>query len=150
VEGGTAASALSWVGHRAAGGVVVVAEFFFAKAGAAATVAVGEDVAALEALWCFGAGFGSGLDGVWHGVPPRVKSVQSLQKKRPEPVLRRSGLLLSRIKCESPADLPGFFYLYFYCSEWSETKMPLLAKIFLESKSVILFCLSLLLFKLGA
>jgi hypothetical protein len=53
--------------------VVVVAKFFVMQAGAAATVAVGEDVAALEALWCFGAGFGFGFgfgfDGVWH-VPP--------------------------------------------------------------------------------
>jgi hypothetical protein len=36
------------------------------QAGAAAAVAVSEDVAALEAFWCFGCGFD---DGVWH-VPP--------------------------------------------------------------------------------
>jgi hypothetical protein len=30
-------------------------------------VAVGEDVAALEAFWCFGCGFD---DGVWHVSPP--------------------------------------------------------------------------------
>jgi hypothetical protein len=72
VESGAAASALFWVGDRAACGVVVVAELFVVQAGAAATVAVGEDVAALEALWCFGAGFGSGFgfDGVWHVSPP--------------------------------------------------------------------------------
>jgi hypothetical protein len=73
VEGGAAASAPFWVSNRAARGVVVVAKFFVMQAGAAATVAVGEDVAALETLWCFGAGFGFGFgfgfDGVWH-VPP--------------------------------------------------------------------------------
>ncbi|HLI77492.1 MAG TPA: hypothetical protein VKV02_11145 [Acidobacteriaceae bacterium] len=54
------------VGFGAAGGVVVVAEVFAFEAGAAAAVAVGEDVAALEA---------AGLDvgGVVHAVPlPRV------------------------------------------------------------------------------
>jgi hypothetical protein len=75
IEGGAAASALFWVGDRAAGGVVVVAELFVAQAGAAAAVAVGEDVAALEALWCVGAGLD---DCVWHVSPPlgemRVKS----------------------------------------------------------------------------
>jgi hypothetical protein len=70
VEGGAAASALFWFGDRAAGGVVVVAELFAVQAGAAAAVAVGEDVAALEAFWRFGAGFGSGFDGVWHVSPP--------------------------------------------------------------------------------
>ncbi|HEY1993398.1 MAG TPA: hypothetical protein VGG81_03260 [Edaphobacter sp.] len=67
VEGGAAASALFWVADRAAGGVVVVAELFVVQAGAAATAAVGEDVAALEAFGCVGAGFGSG---VWHVSPP--------------------------------------------------------------------------------
>jgi hypothetical protein len=38
---------LFWIGDRAAGGVVVVAELFLAKAWAGAAVAVGEDVAAL-------------------------------------------------------------------------------------------------------
>jgi hypothetical protein len=64
--------------------VVVVTEFFVVQAGAAAAVAIGEDVAALEAFWCVGAGVD---DGVWHVSPHWVKSVQSLQKKRPEPVL---------------------------------------------------------------
>jgi hypothetical protein len=35
------------------------------------------------------------------------------------------------LKCESPAGLPGFLYLYFYCSELRETKMPVLAIFFL-------------------
>ena len=58
VEVGLVGSALVWVLHRAAGGVVVVAEVFVTEAWAAAAVAVGEDVAALVAFW-----FG-------HGVPP--------------------------------------------------------------------------------
>jgi hypothetical protein len=59
VEGRLAASPGSWILCGFAGGVVVVAEFFAAKADAAAAVAVGEDVAALVAFWfCLG-----------HGVP---------------------------------------------------------------------------------
>jgi hypothetical protein len=108
MEGGAAASALAWVGHWLSGSVVVIAELFVVQAGAAAAVAVGEDVAALEAFWRFGSGFG---DGVWHVSPHWVKSVQSLQKKRPEPVLRVSGLLLLWLKCESPAGLPGFVFI---------------------------------------
>ena len=68
-EGGAAGSA--GVGCGFAGGVVVVAEVLSAQAGAAAAVAVGEDVAALEALWCVGAGLD---DGVWHVSPHWVKS----------------------------------------------------------------------------
>ena len=51
VEVGLLGSALVWVLDGAAGGVVVVAEVFVAEAGAAAAVAVGEDVAALVAFW---------------------------------------------------------------------------------------------------
>ena len=47
VEGGAAASTLVRIGDGFSGGVVVVAEVFSAEAGAAAAVAVGEDVAAL-------------------------------------------------------------------------------------------------------
>ena len=62
VEGGAAASTLLRVGDGFSGGVVVVAEVFSAQAGAAAAVAVGEDVAALVLFggWC----------GVLHGVGP--------------------------------------------------------------------------------
>ena len=67
VEGGAAAAALFRVGDGFSGGVVVVTEFFVVQAGAAAAVAVGEDVAALEAFWCVGAGVD---DGVWHVSPP--------------------------------------------------------------------------------
>ena len=54
VEGGAAASALLGIGDGFSGGVVVVAEVFSAQAGAAAAVAVGEDVAALILFWCVG------------------------------------------------------------------------------------------------
>jgi hypothetical protein len=48
-EAASASLARGGVGDRAARGVVVVAEFFRAKAGAAAAMAVGKDVAALKA-----------------------------------------------------------------------------------------------------
>ena len=76
VEGGAAASTLLRIGDGFSRGVVVVAEVFSAQAGAAAAMAVGEDVAALIlfGVWC----------GVLHGWGPSpVKSVQSLRKKRP-------------------------------------------------------------------
>ena len=55
VEGGAAAAALAQVGDWLAGGVVVVAELFLAKAWAGAAASVGEDVAALVAdlVLCF-------------------------------------------------------------------------------------------------
>jgi len=56
VEVGLAATAVAGVLDRAAGGVVVVAELLVAQAGAAAAVAVGEDVAALVAFRCVGHG----------------------------------------------------------------------------------------------
>lgn len=62
MEVGAAAAALFWFSDRTAGGVVVVAELFVVQAGAAAAVAVGEDVAALVLFSRFG--------GVLHVVPP--------------------------------------------------------------------------------
>ena len=61
VEGGASAAALAWIGDRAAGGVVEVAELLVAEAGALAAAAFGEDVAALAL------GFGGGC-GAGHGV----------------------------------------------------------------------------------
>ena len=54
VEAGAAALTLLGVGDGSSGGVVVVAEVFSAEAGAAAAVAVGEDVAALVLFGCLG------------------------------------------------------------------------------------------------
>jgi hypothetical protein len=54
LEGGAAAAAGPRVLCGFAGGVVVVTEVFATEAWAAAAVAVGEDVAALEAFGCFG------------------------------------------------------------------------------------------------
>jgi hypothetical protein len=66
VEGGTAASAALRVGDGSSGGVVVVAEVFSAQTGAAAAVAVGEDVSALILFRWFGSSFD---DGVLHCPP---------------------------------------------------------------------------------
>ena len=63
VEGGLFIATLAEVDGRGSGGVVVVAEFFSAQAGAAAAVAVGVDMAALVSLRCFD-------DGWLHGVSP--------------------------------------------------------------------------------
>ncbi len=72
VELGLAATALGGVVDGAAGGVVVVAELLVAEAGAAAAVAVGEDVAALVA-------FGFLLHG---GIPPGYLQVSKSSKER--------------------------------------------------------------------
>jgi hypothetical protein len=70
LEGGAAAPAGRRVGGGFAGGVVVEAEVFSAEAGAAAAVAVGEDVAALEASGCFGLRcLGLWRDGVHWSLP---------------------------------------------------------------------------------
>jgi hypothetical protein len=66
-EGAVTVAALAWICNGATGGVMEIAEFFLPQTGAAAAVAVGEDVAALVTL-----GYGIGLlcvdDGVLHGV----------------------------------------------------------------------------------
>jgi hypothetical protein len=78
LKGGAAASAGAWVLRGSSGGVVVVAEVFSAEAWAAATVAVGEDVAALEAFGCFGLS----VDGVVHWSPSHGYFFgQSLRRK---------------------------------------------------------------------
>jgi hypothetical protein len=74
VEGGAAAAALFWVGDRAAGGVVVVAELLLAKAWAGAAVAVGEDVAALVLFVLFGFRRCGVLHG-WSPIPSNVCKV---------------------------------------------------------------------------
>jgi hypothetical protein len=69
-----------WVRGGFASGVVVVAEAFSAETGAAATAAVGEDVAALVTFGCLGLLLDVGV----HGASPGVLFVQSLQRKRVE------------------------------------------------------------------
>jgi hypothetical protein len=86
VEGGAAVSKLLGVGDGFSGGVVIVAEVFSAHAGAAAAVAVGEDVAALVLFggWC----------GALHGWGPSpVKSVQSIPRKDLPPEFPGAGLV---------------------------------------------------------
>jgi hypothetical protein len=107
MEGGATASSLFWVGDGFSRGVVVVAEFFLLQADAAAAVTVGEDMAALEAFWCVGCGFD---DGVWHVSPHWVKSVQSLQKKGPEPVLRGQVFCFWRLNTKARL-LAGPYFL---------------------------------------
>jgi hypothetical protein len=103
------------------------------KAGAAAAVAIGEDMAALV---LFGVRYGIG-DGGLHCPPHWVKSVQSLLKKRPASGLPRMQVWF---KCESPAWWPGvFFSFYFYFNGLSETKMPSLADLFFARKRSRLF-----------
>jgi hypothetical protein len=75
--------------------VVVVAKFFPAQAGTAAAVAVGKDVAASVAFGCLDDGFVHGSLSYW------VKSMQSIQKKRPESGLPGSGLLLPRLNAKA-------------------------------------------------
>jgi hypothetical protein len=87
VEGGAAASALLRVGDGFSRGVVVVAEVFSAQAGAAAAVAVGEDVATLVLFDGFGC--------VLHGLSPRGTFLcKVFQRKdlRPDFPVCRSGL----------------------------------------------------------
>ncbi len=76
VEGGAAALALARVGNWFSGCVVVVAEFFAAQTSAAAAMAVGEDVTALEAFWC--SGFD---DGVLQVSPPTGFKVYKVFKR---------------------------------------------------------------------
>jgi hypothetical protein len=98
VEGGAAASALARLGDGLSGGVVVVTEFFVVQAGAAAAVAVGEDVAALEALWCFGSGFD---DSVLHVSPPLGEKCTKSSKEKTLARTSGSGLLLLRLNAKT-------------------------------------------------
>ena len=79
VEGGAAGAAGARVGGGAAGGVVVVAEVLVAERGAAAAVAVGEDVAALEA---FGLLWLVLWRGVFHGVSPPGRKCAKYSKEK--------------------------------------------------------------------
>ena len=73
VKVGLVGLALAWILHRAAGGVVVVAEVFGAEAWAAAAVAVGEDVAALVAFW-----FGHWCTPPWDTLGVKVFEINGL------------------------------------------------------------------------
>jgi hypothetical protein len=99
VEGGAAASALLRAGDGFSGGVVVVAEVFSAQAGAAAAVAVGEDVAALVLFggWCV----------VLHGLCPSPVNVCKVFQRKD---LRPDFPVQVWFKCEGPAWWPGVFF----------------------------------------
>jgi hypothetical protein len=96
-----------------AGGVVVVAERFAAKRGAAAAVSVGEDVSALIAFH--------------GGIPPGCTCGPKVFKKEDLSLdfgMAKSGLRSpgSCVKEESPAC--GRALVYFYCSEVGKTNPP--------------------------
>jgi hypothetical protein len=113
VELGLAAAVLGGVVDGTARGVVVVAELLVAEAGAAAAVAVGEDVAALVA-------FGFLLHG---GIPLDTCRSQSIRKKGLDAGLRRRPLW---VKCEGPAFGRAFLFSRFNCSGLSGTNMQTL------------------------
>ena len=79
LDGGAAGFAGVGVGAGTAGGVVVVAEVLVAERGAAAAVAVGEDVAALEA---FGLLWLVLWRGVFHGVSPPGRKCAKYSKEK--------------------------------------------------------------------
>jgi hypothetical protein len=87
-EGEAAAAAFAGLqggsGEGSTGGVMVVTKIFQAKAGTGAAVAVGEDVAALEAG--FGVGLGAEV-GLWHGGGPPPGGIA----QRPEQIGLRPG-----------------------------------------------------------
>ena len=100
VEGGAAASTSLRVGDGFSGGVVVVAELFSAQAGAAAAMAVGEDVAALVLFggWC----------GVLHdGSLSREKCAKSSKEKT---CVRTSG---AGLRVNAKARLGGRAFSFF-------------------------------------
>jgi hypothetical protein len=102
VEGGAAASALLRVGDGFSGGVVVVAEIFSAQAGAAATMAIGEDVAALVLFdgWCC-------VFHWWVPLPLKVCKVFKRKDLRPDFPVCRSGL-------NAKARLGGRAFSYYF------------------------------------
>ncbi len=103
VEGGAAAAALLRAGDGFSGGVVVVAEVFSAEAGAAAAVAVGEDVAALVLFGGFGC--------VLHGLSPRGTFLCKVFQRKD---LRPDFRVQVWFKCEGPALVAGrFLFLLF-------------------------------------
>ena len=129
VEGGAAAATLLRVGDRFSGGVVVVAEVFSAQAGAAAAVAVGEDVAALVLFggWC----------GVLHGWS---LSRETCAKSSKEKTCVRTSRCRSGLNAKARLGGRAFsFSYYFYFNGLRETKMPNLADLFLACKGFGLF-----------
>jgi hypothetical protein len=73
------------------------------------------------------------------------------KRKDLSPYFGRQVFLLLRLNAEARLVSRAFaFYLNLYCIELRETKMPLLARIFLERNLFILLCLSIPLWDLGA
>ena len=93
--------------------------------------AVGEDVAALVLFRRFG--------GVLHvSLPTGYFFVQSLRNRRDESGLGGLTLPFWRLNAKARLLSRAFFYLYFYCSEVSRTKMPHVADLFFGCRFLIL------------
>jgi hypothetical protein len=106
--------------------VVVVAEVFSAQARAAAAMAVGEDVAALELPGCFGC--------VLHGVSPTGTYLCKVFKREEmSPDFRFPSCRTLRLNAKARL-LAGPFSIYFYFIELTQTKMPVLAGLFLACR----------------
>ena len=100
VEGPASAAALARIGDGTAGGVVVVAELFLSEAGAGATAAVNEDVAAFVAYGLVGAGAGVG---VLHGVSPHWVKLRKVFRTKDLSLDFRSVRYGSAVKGKGPA-----------------------------------------------
>jgi hypothetical protein len=93
-----------WIGDGAAGGVMVVAELFFAQAWTGAAASVGEDVAALVLFGCFGC--------VWHGSLPTGTFVcKVFEREKMSLDFWKAQVSLLAVKREGPAFWPGLFFL---------------------------------------
>ncbi len=104
VEGGAAAAALLRAGDGFSGGVVVVAEVFSAEAGAAAAVAVGEDVGGIGTVWWL----------VWRLAWLGSLSREKCAKSSKEKTCVRTSPVQVWFKCEGPALVAGrFLFLLF-------------------------------------
>jgi hypothetical protein len=100
LEGGAVPPAGAWMGRGFARGVVVVAEVFSAETWTAATMAVGEDVAALVLFGGFG--------GVLHGVSPTGTFLcKVFEREEMSPDFRFMSSVTLCVKCEGPAFWPG-------------------------------------------
>jgi hypothetical protein len=148
VKGGSATTALNWVGDGLSSRVMVVTEFFLTEAWACAAASVGEDVAALVLFGCFGICIVHvpPTGAFWCKVFEREEmsldcgSLVSLFSDCPGDSF--FGVLRLNAKARLLAGLLvlsfSFFYLvlsslfsfYFYFNELSQTKTPLFANLF--------------------
>lgn len=124
---GLAAAALTRVGYRSAGGVMVITKFFLTVAWDCAAVSVGEDMAAFVLLvlrfWCRAR------------VPPTGAFFARSSKEKSQPRVVRPGPLFSRLSAKARL-LAGLFFIYFLFNELSKTRMPLFTNLFFGCRSL--------------